>query len=101
MKISPLRFFNFLSGILLRHPPRKHQDWFDKNDDEIQRLLEEKCYRLHKAYQNYISSVAKNEDYSNICKTVQTKLRDIQDSWLRKKQKFFSLLRTERNFMMH
>ena len=23
----------------LGHPSRKHQDWFDENDDEIQRLL--------------------------------------------------------------
>ena len=26
----------------LGHPSRKHQDWFDETDDEIQRLLEEK-----------------------------------------------------------
>ena len=26
----------------LGHPSCKHQDWFDENDDEIQRLLEEK-----------------------------------------------------------
>ena len=33
----------------LGHPSRKHQDWFDENDDEIQRLFEEK-HRLHKAH---------------------------------------------------
>ena len=33
----------------LRHPSRKHQNWFDENDDEIQRLFEEK-HRLYKAY---------------------------------------------------
>ena len=63
---------------------RKHQDWFDENDDEIQRLLEEK-HRLLKAHQDDTSSVSKKAAYSNICKTVQTKLRDMQDSWLRKK----------------
>ena len=68
----------------LGHPSRKHQDWFDENDDEIQRLLEEK-HRLHKAHQDDTSSVSKKAAYSNICKTVQTKLRDMQDSWLRKK----------------
>ena len=68
----------------LGHPSRKHQDWFDENDDEIQRLLEEK-HRLHKAHQDDTSSVSKKAAYSNMCKTVQTKLRDMQDSWLRKK----------------
>ena len=68
----------------LGHPSHKHQDWFDENDDEIQRLLEEK-HRLLKAHQDDTSSVSKKAAYSNICKTVQTKLRDMQDSWLRKK----------------
>ena len=68
----------------LGHRFRKHQDWFDENDVEIQRLLEDK-HRLHKAYQDDTSSVSKKAAYSNICKTVQTKLRDMQDSWLRKK----------------
>ena len=63
----------------LGHPSRKHQDWFDENDDEIQRLLEEK-HRLLKAHQDDTSSVSKKAAYSNICKTVQTKLRDLQDS---------------------
>ena len=39
----------------------------------------------HKAHQDDTSSVSKKAAYSNICKTVQTKLRDMQDSWLRKK----------------
>ena len=33
----------------LVHPSRKHRDWFDENDDEIQRLFENKT-RLHKAH---------------------------------------------------
>ena len=57
---------------------RKHQDWFDENDEDIQRLLEEK-HQKHKAYLSDTSSV------SNICKTVQTRLRDVQDSWLSSK----------------
>ena len=65
----------------LGHPSCKHQD---ESDDEIQRLLEEKR-RLHKAHQDNTSSVSKKAAYSKICKTVQTKLRDMQDSWPRKK----------------
>ena len=56
----------------LGHPSRKHQDWFDENDEEIQRLLEEK-HRLHKAHQDDTSSVSKNVAHSNICKTVETR----------------------------
>ena len=59
----------------LGHSSRKHHDWFDENDDEIQRLLEEK-HRLHKAHQDDTSSVSKKAAYSNICKT---KLRDMQE----------------------
>ena len=36
---------------------RKHQDWFDENDKEIQGLLEEK-YQKHKAYPRNTSSVS-------------------------------------------
>ena len=53
---------------------RKHQDWFDENDKEIQGLLEEK-HQKHKAYLRNTSSVSSKTAYSNICKTVQTRLR--------------------------
>ena len=61
----------------------------------------------HKAYLSDISSVSSTTAYSNICKTVQTRLRDMQDSWLSKKadeiqsfadrkdmKKFFDALKT-------
>ena len=63
---------------------RKHQDCFDENYKEIQGLLEKK-HQKHKAYLRNTSSVSSKTAYSNICKTVQTRLRDMQDSWLRKK----------------
>ena len=50
------------------HPSRKHQDWFDENDEEIKLLLEEK-HCLHKAHQDDTSSVSKKAAYNNICKT--------------------------------
>ena len=56
----------------------------DENDKEIQGLLEEK-HQKHKAYLRNTSSVSSKTAYSNICKTVQTRLRDMQDSWLSKK----------------
>ena len=63
---------------------RKHQDWFDENDEEIQGLLEEK-HQKHKAYLSDTSSVSNKAACSNICKTIQTRLRDMQDSWLSNK----------------
>ena len=48
---------------------RKHQDWFEKNDEEIQGLLEEK-HKKHKSYLIDTSSVSNKAAYSNICKTV-------------------------------
>ena len=56
---------------------RKHQDWFDENDEEK--------HQKHKAYISDTSSVSNKVAYSNICKTVQTRLRDMQDSWLSSK----------------
>ena len=63
---------------------RKHQDWFDENDKKIQGLLEEE-HQKQKAYLSDTSSVSNKAAYSNICKTVQTRLRDMQDSWLSSK----------------
>ena len=56
----------------------------DENDEEIKLLLDEK-HCLHKAHQDDTSSVSKKASYNNICKTVQNRLRDMQDSWLSKK----------------
>ena len=73
----------FRNGFL-RPVSSKHQDWFCENDEEIQGLLEEK-YQKHKAYLSDASSVTNKAAYSNICKTVHTKLWDMQDSWLSSK----------------
>ena len=40
----------------------KHQDWFDENDNEIQKLLDDK-YQAHKAYQNDTSTQSKKDVY--------------------------------------
>ena len=43
---------------------RKHQDWFDENDEEIQGLLDEK-HQKHKAYLSDTGSVSNKAAYSN------------------------------------
>ncbi|KAL8620900.1 hypothetical protein ACOMHN_025033 [Nucella lapillus] len=60
---------------------RYHQDWFDKNDSEIHALLVDKG-RLLLDHQNDPSSMAKKAAFTNMCNTVQAKLRSMQDSWL-------------------
>ncbi|XP_076055151.1 uncharacterized protein LOC143033544 [Oratosquilla oratoria] len=63
---------------------RNHQDWFDENNAEIQKLLEEK-HRLLWAHQNDPFYTAKKAAFTKIRSKVQTELRDMQDSWLRSK----------------
>lgn len=49
-------------------PPRKHQDWFDENNAEIQALLDEK-HCLYKAYLKDSSSSAKKSAFLNMQET--------------------------------
>ena len=82
-----------LAATTLGHSFRKHQDWLDEND-EIKSLLEEK-HRLHNTHQGDTSSVSKKVAYSNICKTVQNRPRDMQEQEIqsfadRKDMKFYN-----------
>ena len=63
---------------------KRHQDWFDENDDQIQDLLATKR-RLLAAHQQDPKSVRKKEAFTNIRCVVQARLRNMQDSWLSKK----------------
>ena len=62
-------------------PREKNQDLFDENDEEIKEMLAEKN-RLHRIYQLDQSSAAKKTAFTNIRRTVQTRLRKMQNSWL-------------------
>ena len=63
---------------------RKHKNWFDENCDEIKQLLDEK-HLLHQAYLSSPKSTSKKDAFITILKTVQQKLRQMQDTWLRNK----------------
>ena len=62
---------------------RKNQDWFDENDEKVTKLLEEK-HRLHRALINN-KSPSNQAAFNNIRSTVQHRLRQMQDSWLKQK----------------
>ncbi|MCG8114191.1 MAG: hypothetical protein N0E45_02305, partial [Candidatus Thiodiazotropha endolucinida] len=57
---------------------RIHQYWFDENNKEIKN-------QKHRTYLSDTSSVSKRAAYSEIFNTVQTRLRNMQDSWLSNK----------------
>ncbi|XP_072166150.1 uncharacterized protein [Diadema setosum] len=59
---------------------RKHQDWFDDNNERIQSLLEEK-HRLHRTHLNDPTSASKKAVFCNIRRKVQLELRQMQDAW--------------------
>ena len=69
---------------LLGPAERHHQDWFDDNDAEIQQLLEKKN-QAHKALLDDPKSSSKKDALLNMRRTIQQKLRLMQDSWLSKK----------------
>ena len=56
---------------------RKHQDWFDENDMQIRKLLDEK-HRLHVEYLSDRSSMSKKAAYSIIRRETQSKLRTMK-----------------------
>ncbi|XP_071510818.1 craniofacial development protein 2-like [Diadema antillarum] len=58
---------------------RKHQDWFDDNNERIQSLLEEK-HRLHRTHLNDPTSASKKDAFCNIRRKVQLELRQMQDA---------------------
>ena len=62
----------------------KHQDWFDENNTEIQKLLDDK-YQDHWAYQNDTSSQSKKDVYCSIWLKAQLHLRKLQDEWFSQK----------------
>ena len=57
---------------------RKHQDWFDENNGEIQDLLEKK-HHLHKTFLNDPSLQFKRDAYKAVRRTVQAELRKMKD----------------------
>ena len=63
---------------------RKHQDWFDDNDPEIQTMLD-LMHRQHTAWINDKNPISKKSTYQRTKRHVQVRLRSMKDSWWRQK----------------
>ena len=59
---------------------RKHQDWFDEADKEIQELLEKKR-SCHNHLLAKLGNQAAQAAYKTACSTLQAKLRTMQNDW--------------------
>ena len=59
---------------------RKHQDWFDKADKEIQELLKKKR-SCHNHLLAKLDDQAAKAAHKTACSTLQTKLRTMQNDW--------------------
>ena len=69
-----------VSKEVLGAPTRKHQDWFDDQNAEIQELLDKK-HQLHRSHLNDPSSVSKKDAYLKAKQTCQRELRQMQNQW--------------------
>lgn len=59
---------------------KKHEDWFDENDEEIQSLIEKKR-KAFNVWQNNPKSTSKKQLYQNAKAEVQRKTRHMKNQW--------------------
>ena len=64
----------------LGYKSRKHQDWFDENDAEIELLISKKREAFH-AWQSDITCKARRLAHSRAKADVQNQVRQIKNSW--------------------
>jgi len=80
----------------LGKPERKHQDWFDNNNDEVSCLLKEK----RAAFTDWLhdkTSQSKHDHLKHIRSKVQTELRRMKDMWWENKAKQLQMHADEHN----
>ncbi|GFO14619.1 endonuclease-reverse transcriptase [Plakobranchus ocellatus] len=65
---------------VLGHTKRKNKDWFDENDQNIQKLLANKR-AAHQAHLANPHCSEKKTTFRQVCYTLQRKLREMQNDW--------------------
>ncbi|PFX31654.1 Transposon TX1 uncharacterized 149 kDa protein [Stylophora pistillata] len=78
---------------------RVHQDWFDKNNQAITQLLDEK-QKAFVAWQNDLSSISKRDHFKHLQYRAQTTLRHMQDEWWKNKAQEVQLWADMKNSKM-
>ncbi|XP_035263189.1 uncharacterized protein LOC118221872 isoform X1 [Anguilla anguilla] len=64
----------------LGYMSRKHQDWFDENDTEIEQLISKKR-KAFRAWKNDVTCNAKRVAYSKAKVDIQCQVRERKNSW--------------------
>ena len=72
------------SANLLGFVKRKHQDWFDENDQETSALIQS-MHQSHLKYMNNKRSKRLKKQYFSTKASVQKRLRKLKDSWWKTK----------------
>ena len=66
------------------HKKKKHQDWFDENDEELQHLVDQKRQAYQQLHNNPNSTTVQAK-YRDLKRTVQCRIREIKNDWWRAK----------------
>ena len=82
-------------GTMKRH----HQDWFDENNKEIENLLKDK-YTAHKIWLTDKTCSAKHTNFKQARAKLQKRLREMKDSWWKKKAEEIQMYADTRNTKM-
>ena len=72
------------SSEVLGFVKRKHKDWFDENDQEIQHMLQA-MHTAHKAWISDKNSSAKKQLYLTAKRESQRRLRKMKETWWRQR----------------
>ncbi|CAI5775911.1 Hypothetical predicted protein [Podarcis lilfordi] len=65
---------------------KKHQDWFDENDSEIERMIDKKR-KAFQIWQRDRNCATKKKTYANAKAEVQRRTRELKNTWWIKKLK--------------
>jgi len=81
---------------VLGHKKKKHQDWFDENNEELQQLTDKKR-QTYQQLQNNPNSPNLQANYKELKKKVQNRVREVKNQWWRAKAEEIQNLADQNN----